>query len=387
MRALRVGYLLLVAAGSVAAATESDTGQLAAHLKSLRGHPQLSREEYRDLRNEYLAWIDTRVRAGRHADDINQELKDAGLLFQWLRNIVSDDDLKESKRQMFESHAGWVEGARERAIRNSNDLFVVEATIDQGVCAEDVTASLYEKKSLRRVAEINAGSGSDEHGYYLLSIDAGGRGSDGMRIVASRWVASNCMSRWNGELIRIDRLDGASVRNLLSRDLYAAVDGNDDVSAEVRSNVVTFRYDGGIGDMDLLSASAIARYRVTGDEVTREAPVALTRAGFIREWLAMRQTDAARWAERQALAMRGTLAQELHGNLLEWVRVANCGGSPPVWGVAATIGKSNRPRVFRIRGNRATELRMLSIGDKVTESCPAEDIRKSLASVGAELPW
>jgi hypothetical protein len=101
MRWLRVAYLLLVVAGSVTAATNPDTAKLAAHLKSLRGHTQLSGEEYQSLRKEYLAWIDLRVRAGWSPETFNQELKNNGLLHEPLAVTAIQD-------QMFESDAGWV---------------------------------------------------------------------------------------------------------------------------------------------------------------------------------------------------------------------------------------------------------------------------------------
>lgn len=371
MRSLRVAHLLLVAAGSVTAATNPDTEKLAAHLRSLRGHAQLPVEEYRSLRREYLAWIDVRVRANWTAENFNQELKNNGLLFEW-----------QGTQPMFENHAGWVDPVKEHLVRDADDLFVVEAMIDQGVCTEDGTALLYDKKSFRKVAEISAGGGSDRHGYDLLSIDAGAPDFKGRRVVASRWVASSCAGNWNGEFIRIDSLKQTAARNLLFRTLDAATfEEHEDLSVEVQRNIATFRFDGGIRNADLLATPTIARYRVDGDRAIRLGPIALTRAGFIQEWLTMTDANPSDWADPQAVQQRPAVAAELNG-FFEWGRIANCGAG--VWDIAVTMTETHTQHVFKIRGNRATGLRMLSISDAPDESCHIED---DITAVSEVLLW
>ncbi|MGA2324889.1 MAG: hypothetical protein ABSH05_01245 [Bryobacteraceae bacterium] len=113
--------------------------------------------------------------------------------------------------------------------------------------------------------------------------------------MASDWVASNCTSVWNGKRIRIDRLKGLWLENVLARRLYARDrEASQNVAPWVRGDVVTFWYQGSLGDADILSGPAIARYRVAGDRAIRERPMALTRGGFIYEWLKMDDAETAR---------------------------------------------------------------------------------------------
>ena len=63
---------------------------------------------------------------------------------------------------------------------------------------------------------------------------------------------------------------------------------------------------------------------------------------------------------------------------MRWVRT--------VWEFGIRFGESARLYVFRIGGMRATELRMLSGGDKMTGSCAPEKMGHSLA-LGTELSW
>jgi hypothetical protein len=130
----------------------------------------------------------------------------------------------------------------------------------------------------------------------------------------------------------------------------------------------------------------VARYRVVGDAAVLELPVALTRAGFIHEWLGMSDADARRWSDPQAASARSGASTALsHG--FEWKRVSRCGGSPPVWEVAVRPHDSKTMQVFRIAGSRATDLRMSAVSNTVTESCVADDLSKGLEGVAAELPW
>ena len=120
--------------------------------------------------------------------------------------------------------------------------------------------------------------------------------------------------------------------------------------------------------------------------MTRETPVALTRAGFLYEWLHLPDSDAARWAEPKAVSARSR-AYAVREKPFDWVRLARCGASPEVWEIAVRPHEAKTLVVFRVSGSRATELRMLSISDRVTPSCVPEDPGVALTSVGAELPW
>jgi hypothetical protein len=250
----------------------------------------------------------------------------------------------------------------------------------------DVTAVLYNRKSFTRFGSIDVGE--PEYAFYLSGLDAGEVTVTGHRVVASSWVASNCTSTWNGKRIRIDQVRESSVDNLLARNLFAQDrDEAENVAAWVQGDVVTFWYRGGLGDSQLLAGPSVARYRILGGHAVRESPIALTRAGFIHEWLTMTDADAVRWAESNAVEKRGTISAEINKYGFEWTHIAQCGGSPPLWEVGVSVYDLKTPYVFQILGSRATALRMIGVANTVTQSCTTEDIGRGLESVMLELPW
>jgi hypothetical protein len=151
--------------------------------------------------------------------------------------------------------------------------------------------------------------------------------------------------------------------------------------------MVTFWYEGGIRNTDLLSAPAILRYRVTAHLAVREGPVALTRAGFLQEWLNMDDAEAARWSESDADGKHAALAAAFAHDTFSWERIARCDGSPQVWEVGVRLAEGKTRYVFLMTGSRAGELRMRAIGEVPRESCAPLDVRKNLSGLGAELPW
>ena len=335
--------------------------------------------EYARFQTQYLEWIDVRMRAARTTDSMNRELTAAGLFPP--PTGPTDPDL--------ESNAGYLDEISTRQIRGASDLVAIGAGIYKGAgCALDETVILYQREPLRRLARINAAPERNDYPYYLSGLAAGEKGASGERLVASGWVVSNCTSTWNGKRIRIDRLKGHLIDNVLARDVAAQDrEGSDNVAAWTRGDLVTFWYQGATGDVDLASGPAIARYRVVGDRAVRERPVALTRAGFIHEWLEMDDAEAAQWSEPAAMQVHQAVVRAFEHRVFEWAHVGTCAGSPPVWEVAVQMDQLKKVHVFRISGSRATELRMLSVTDQWTRSCAVVDIRKDLQSVGAELAW
>ncbi len=376
---MRWSVVLSLAVVSYAVASvPEDTARLAARLKTLRGKLWLSTHQYTSLQAEYLAWIDSRVKAGGTSDGMNRELRAAGLLPQW----GNDDD------EMYKAHAGYLEAIATKAGRVTDGVFVLAAGIYMGAgCSLDVTALLYQRTPLTLLGQINADPGASEYAFYLSDLALGEKDADGARLVASGWTISNCTSNWNGKRVRIDRIREQSAENVLARDLNARDREGENVSAWVQRDVVTFWYDGGLDDSELMHGPAVATYRVVGDRAVRDAPVALTRAGFIHEWLGMDDAEAAQWGNAEAVAMRKRVASVVKKHGFEFERIARCDGSDPIWEVAVHVEDIDRSYVFRIGGSRATELRMLGIAGRLTPSCVAEDSGKTLASVGTELPW
>jgi hypothetical protein len=287
------------------------------------------------------------------------------------------------------SHAGYLEPLSNPPVRGANDLLQIDAAIYMGVgCSIDVTAVLYDRATRRRLGTINGHEASEAHALWLSGFDVGDKDANGERVVASGWTFSNCTSNWNGKRARIDRLGEHSRTNLLLRGLDAKHrEPMNDVDARVRGHTVTFRYESATDEGDLIDGPTIARYRIEGDRAIRQSPLALTRVGFIYEWLRLNDSDAGRWSEPEALRLRKTAAAGVEQEGFEWKRVARCGGAPHVWEVAIHLDKAARTYVFHIAGERATELRMVDVTTQATASCKAIDIKKSLDSVGAELPW
>jgi dTDP-4-dehydrorhamnose 3,5-epimerase-like enzyme len=126
---------------------------------------------------------------------------------------------------------------------------------------------------------------------------------------------------------------------------------------------------------------------VAGRQAVREGPIALTRLGFIEEWLNATEFDPQDYASQEAVAARAKTVRALHGKIFEWQAVRRCAGTPPIWEVAVRVDDTKRIIVFRIAGERATELRMVGIASRTTPGCAAVDISRNLGSVGSELPW
>ncbi len=195
----------------------------------------------------------------------------------------------------------------------ANDLFVIEAIIPTaGYCSEDSTAIIYQQQPVKRLGWINS-IRLDGHGYYLTGI-AVGPDRSGSRVFATGWLMTNC-SAWNGKAIRIDRLTGGSVFNILRRDLNAyTTDAEEVVSPSISGDVVTFLYEAGSFIFDVFITPGIARYRLTDGRAQREAPIALTVAGFIGEWLDLSGAELKRWSTSNALSMHGMVAAEAKGS-------------------------------------------------------------------------
>jgi len=375
----RAAALLLAAFSLAAASGREDTARLAARLMAARAKMLLSAAESQSIQAALLEWIDARMKAGDTVQSMNRELSAAGLLATW----------PDTLDQMLLKHAGYLEGIKSKPVQGAGDVLALEAGVYQGPgCSKDVTAVLYQRKPALRLGYLNAEPGNPKWAYYLSGLAVGERDSSGQRLVASGWVISNCTSTWNGKRIRIDRVGGASPENLLARDLDAQDrEGQDSVSAWVRPDGVTFWYRGGLGDPLLMVAPAVVRYRIVGGQAERAAPAALTRAGFIREWLSMTDGEAAGWSDPDAAEAHKSIHFPTSAGPVDWLGAAECGGRAPAWEVAVKVDELKKEFVFRIAGDRATELRMLAVGSGYTDGCTPVDIFKDPGSLSGELPW
>jgi len=140
---------------------------------------------------------------------------------------------------------------------------------------------------------------------------------------------------------------------------------------------VALSYASGFNDPGVLVREGIARYQVQSGHSMRLAPVAKSYGGFIDEWLKMDDAEAARWASPEASMRHHGLAAGK--GFLDWARVADCPGPQPARAIALEQGT-----VFLIRSGAAAGMRMMSVLDKIPNSCHEISLRDGFASILAE---
>ena len=372
---LLVLFAIPTALCPVTVSVQPDTAQLAAHLKGFRRYKlyELSADEFRSIQAEYLAWLDSRMKNGASPAIMNDELQAANLLSNGPENV---DDMFDK------NYVGFLGRIERVAIAGADDLLAVTFGIHTGgYCNFDQTVVLYDRNTRSRIARIN-GELSYTHGYRLRSMSAGNNDPDHGRLVASAWVASNCTSNWNGNVFRIDISGAQPVTNILA--IGVAAFNGDNMKTSVEGQVVTFDFTAGMSDMDTLTRQGISRYLVQNGRAIRQGPIATSFGGFIDEWLKLDDADAARWATAEAAANHHELAKRLAKEATEWRNVADCPGSPPTREIAVQAGETEPITVFGISGSSVSEMRIMSVSDKISALCRAIDIRNDLSSIMAE---
>jgi hypothetical protein len=200
-------------------------------------------------------------------------------------------------------------------------------------------------------------------------------------MIGSAWVASICTSNWNGNIFRIDLLHGHSVENVLNEGVGTSY--GDGLRIDIDGDTITFYYTTLTGESAVLGRSAIARYRLQNGHVIRQAPIAPSFGGFIAEWLDMDEADAARWSSPEAAMQHHDVAASFKKGF-EWEHAAACAGPTPAREIAVRWNDSKQLTVFLISGTSATEMRMLSVSDKLSPACREIDIGANMRSIMAE---
>jgi len=337
--------ILLMSGGYATAAAQADTASLATALKAVRGRDWIHAAEYKKLQAQYFSWIDARLKAGKSLDEMNAELREAHLLFE------PNDTLRDISR----SFAGYLIELSEQSKHSAPGIRVIDARIHRGVsCSVASTALVYQTKPAKQLGQLEVRYNNPDEGwaYHLEGISVGPQDSNGARLVASGWTISNCTSTRNDKAIRIDRLKPGGVEKLFERSIWARSGWSEegDFLPAIKGSDISFRYPGATGDGMYISLPTEAHYSVEGNRVILQSPIALTRAGFIHEWLTMSNADAARWSATAALTSRQALASEFKQQGIEFGTVAQCGVAPLVWEVEVKFGDSKQPVVFRIGG-------------------------------------
>lgn len=368
-----ISLLAVVLLACFSPATQPGTRHLAASLLRLRGIKNLTASQYQKIQLEYLACIDARVSTGHTAEQMNRELGGAMPFLQPPKAVsqYSDSGVRYLNPIIFSEP------------RRPHGLFTVKVRMGTGhYCSEDETVVLYEKNSRKRVAWLNADLPLQGHGYLAASVDVGDE-SPGGRLVASGWELTNCTGAWTSKIARIDRIQNSTVNSILKSALNAYSSSRPEVvAAWVQANQVTFFYDHGSAIEQVFATPTINRYEVLGMEATRVPPIALTRAGFIEEWLEMPDAEAARWSTPEAARRHHLLANEQ--NVYDTVLLATCPASPTSTEIALESSPLKKLFVFQIAGGHASNLKMLAVSTHRTPGCRP---LSSLEALNAELPW
>jgi len=361
---MRVAILLL---GAVLA-TSQDTAGLAAQLRAVRRQVVLAPDQYRRIQDHLLRWIDTRYRRGTGADEMNRELKAAGLLFD---QHVDADNLLDLKR------VGFLD---KLSVHDRGPFKMIVAGIySNDACGLNQTAALY--KSQDRVAVIQP---DDSASQALTLSDLAMGGGDAGVLVASGWIYSNCTSSWNGSTIRIDVIQDTTRRKVLeslpgARQLDAVP-----IRAQVEGDIVTFRYAAGMADGELMARPGIARYKVQRDRAIRLAPIALTLGGFTDEWIRMDTADIQPWSAPAAARAHSAVQADFSSSTFRWHSFAKCCLDESEVGVL--VERPQKIYVFTISGTRAADLKMTRVAGAHT--CTAHELpdTNGLKVIAEELP-
>ena len=149
-------------------------------------------------------------------------------------------------------------------------------------------------------------------------------------------------------------------------------------------NEVYFWYEGGIPFPEILATSSLAKYRVEGGRAIRVAPLALTIAGFIDEWLNVPTPEIAEWSLPAAATAHAAMAARLKKDGFDLDSLAAC--PDQTLEVVVTAHEKKEHLVFKIVGTRAKDLRMASISRAPNPACKAIPEPQAHQWVFAELP-
>ena len=358
-------------------AASRDSTRLASRLLHFRQYQtyELSAAEYEPIRGDYVAWLDRRVHSRIAVSEMNEELKASKLISEGPQDI---DDYFDK------TYVGFLGGISTVDISGAKDVIGFALDVYTGrYCNEDQTIVIYDRSSLTKIAQINA-QRSYSHGYFLRTLAVGSDSATNGRIIASGWVASNCTSNWNGEMIRIDVAHSHVVENVLAQGVSGFA--GEDMKIGVDDRTATFDWATASGESEVMIRRGLAIYRVESGHAVRVAPIATSLGGFIDEWLTMDASDAARWATPEAANRHYEIAAKFERNTLDWRLVTECKATTPTREVTARVGNSDQSVTFRVLTSTAAQMRMISISDAVSSDCQEIATPEILPLIYAELP-
>jgi hypothetical protein len=337
------------------------TQRLAALLIPARGQLALAKEQAAQIRAELLAWTDEQIRRGLTIAQLNEQLAASGLLVP--EALYKTDDI-------YQPFAGYLEKITSEPIPSASDLLRVDLHIGM-TCSFDQTAVIYRRNPLQRVGWINYADTDGSVAWKIDSITVGTVDSDGERIVAAGQMHAWCTSNYGSIELDIWKLTASRMEPLLERGIAARRD--DPVTTAIQGNTVTFRYDQGMRDIDILIRPGTEKYRVDKNRVIRVAPVAVNIVGFIEEWLDLDDSEAAQWSSAEGVRERSAAVAWAKDGV-EYKGGSRCAGSPRLWQVSVKLADSEDRRIFLVNEDGAEHLQMAGFRSEPVRECPHVDV-------------
>jgi hypothetical protein len=208
---------------------------------------------------------------------------------------------------------------------------------------------------------------------------AGAKDAQGNRLLVS--ASFPIERRYEGPFtadFRIDQIASVSLIPLLHREVNAEYnfepghDGLEDLfaKASIAGNVATFRYSRRMRNEEY--EPAILRYQVSSNSVTRIPPLAVTRSGFIDQWIKLSATEAAQWSAPAALEGHRQVNEflKLHANddHVYFNKISRCEST---WQIeaASAFNAPTENWVFLLSESGAANMRMLSVEKEPRPNC------------------
>jgi hypothetical protein len=368
--------VFLIAIAVQAQSVKPDTQALAAKLGSIRVYKALPADEFEELQSQLIAWTDKRVRDGMKAAEINMELRHAAV-FKPEQPVRDDDDV-------MVSFMGFLDPLAMYPISGSKDLMAVKIRIGL-MCGFDDTVLVYERAPFRRIGKLDHHDTRFQQGQALSSLVAQGD------LMASATHSVWCTSTFIGVGLRIDEIGKSSLKTILSRYAGARFWEAEDklVRISIENSIVTFKYTASMGDDAFMARSAIARYLVANGTANHLAPIAVSRIGFIDEWLKLKDDEVAKWSTPAAAGLHSLANESFKGTAMHIGSVAKCPGPLRTWQVEISPWSdkagTTKKWFFLMSEAGASRMRMLKILGEAQPGCAVVNI-EPLRILAEDLP-
>ncbi len=353
--------IVWVATQSCLLAQGDGTQRLAALLIPARGQVALTKEQASQIRTELLAWTDEGIQRGLTIAQLNEQLAGSGLLVP--EALYKTDDI-------YQPFAGYLEKITSEPVPSASDLLQINLEIGM-TCSFDQTAVIYRRNPVQRVGWINYPDTEGSVAWRIDSISVSVADSNGERIMAAGLMHAWCTSNYGSIELDIWKLTASGMEPLLERGTGARRD--DPVTTAIQGNTVTFRYDQGMRDVDILIRPGIEKYRVDKNGMIRVAPVAVNIVGFIEEWLDLDDADASQWSSAEAVRDRSAVVAWAKEGV-EYKGGSRCSGSPRLWQVSVKQSDTEDRRIFLVNEDGAEHLQMIGFRSEPLRECPHVDV-------------